>query len=345
MTLYGAHNINIKKSVFSIADKATIELPTFINKTRNKAGWAESDSIQSLKSKREKLAKYLAKGLRVEIEIGYNGKLNKEFTGFISNIEENKSLVITLEGLSYLLRTSKLDKKSFKSATLKEILDYLISKAGLETTGVPRPKNILEFVQQLIIELDYKNIPEVTIKNYVIDSSLTPLGEIQKLIDQYLLVAFFRGQILHVVLMQQIKALDVKYSLTKNVISKDNLKWIEQEPINLVMHLESVAGEKATIQVGDRNGRQVKIEQTGSLLNKDFYEKLLSHNLKAVENVGGYVGNMETFLIPNVEVSSHATIFNEEYPSRNGVYFVSSVETNFGTSGGRRIVELNGRLS
>lgn len=256
------------------------------------------------------------------IELGYNGKLRKEFEGYIVNVEEKIPLIIKLEGLSFILRNTTLAATSFKHGTLKEVIEYALIGTG--------------------IVLNQK-IPVVFIRNYTIAKGVNTLHVIADIIEKHLLSAYFKEHELYVGLTQQFKSGLVKYDLKRNVISKENLRWKENEPVQLTMKIEDGSGKRKTLRAGKENGRLVDLGK-GSLLNEEFYLKLLENKAATEESIGGYEGEFETFLIPNVEPGYEAHILNDDYPEKNSAYFVSSVTTKMSTAGARRTVEINGKL-
>lgn len=54
----------------------------------------------------------------------------------------------------------------------------------------------------------------------------------------------------------------------------------------------------------------------------------------------GYRGKITTFLLPYALPGGVASIEDKVYNERSGDYFIESVETSFGTGGGRRVVEI-----
>lgn len=318
MVLKGLRNIEIKKSVFSMTDTATLDLSTYYYEKGRIA------DFKSVPSRRAKFSSLLKKGMPITVELGYNGKLRKEFEGFIANIEENNSLILSLEGLGYLLKQKRPLKKIFKKATLKEVVTYVLDGTGIEL---------------------YENIPEVQLFNFMIDGTHNCQGVIQDLLDDYLLVAYFKEKVLYVVLTMQVKDRDIKYVMNRNIISRDNLKWKEVEDIKMTMNIEDRnTGAITTIEEGSSTGRVVHLKEVGDSLNIEFCKQLIKSQLSTQANIGGYTGFFETMLIPNADTTCEAHILNPDYPFRDGAYFISSVRTTFGTGGAKREIELGGKL-
>ena len=59
----------------------------------------------------------------------------------------------------------------------------------------------------------------------------------------------------------------------------------------------------------------------------------------------GYEGNITTWLIPYCKPGDTAELRDEDYPEKDGRYFVQAVTTEFSRDGGKRTVELGFRLS
>jgi hypothetical protein len=306
----GLTSVEIKKSVFSLIETCTLEMPTHY-KVKDKKG----------EFTREEVASILPKGQKVVIELGYNGNLRKEFDGYIVEVQEGFPLKIRLEGQGYLLRQINPKPKSFKT-TMKEVLEYVLSGTGITLN---------------------QNIPTVEVRNFLIKGGHNALWVISDLIEKYPLVAYFRDNELLVGLTQQYKSGLVKYDLNKNVIEKDSLKWRDKEPMQVTMEIID-SGQSKIIHTGDPNGKSIKLKETFNMRNEDLARKYLESKLHGEINLSGYGGTFETFLLPNVEPAFEAHIINPYYPKKNGAYFVTTVTTKMSKSGARRTVEVNGRL-
>ena len=59
----------------------------------------------------------------------------------------------------------------------------------------------------------------------------------------------------------------------------------------------------------------------------------------------GYEGSITGWLIPVCRPSDSVTLHDADYPYKDGTYFVTAVDTEFSSAGGKRKVSLGFRLS
>ena len=114
----GVNEVKIKRSIHSLVDTATIKLP------------AKARILSKDKKSSEDVvtAKQFNIGDKVTLRLGYDGKLNEEFKGFVTEVKQNTPLEITCEGYSYQLK-NKTVNKSWTKAKLKEILSEIVKEA------------------------------------------------------------------------------------------------------------------------------------------------------------------------------------------------------------------------
>lgn len=156
------------------------------------------------------------------------------------------------------------------------------------------------------------DIVGLTLKNFVVNNKPGSwvLGLLKK---EYGLVAWFdiNGK-LHVGKANDVKGETVKYVLRENVISDDELKYQLAEDVKLKYYDVKDAAELKTLA----------------------REELKRYSFD------GYRGKITTFLLPYALPGGVASIEDKVYNERSGDYFIESVETSFGTGGGRRVVEI-----
>lgn len=312
--LKGLHAVEIKKSVHQIVQTAKLLLPLSVV-------FRNGELL-----KRIKLIDKIKEGDPILIDLGYNGNNRREFTGFIRRINTKQPLEIEIEDQMYLMRKTYF-KKSFKKASVKELLNYLL--AGLfEKTG---------FKAEL-----YNNVPELTITNFVMDGA-NGVAALQELSDQYGLASYFTeidGKvILYCGLAYGLKKQRVKYELQRNTISVSDLKYQVSDDksyqVKVIHHQPS--GEVKNYEFGEKNGDSITLH-----INEDHsaaeIKELASVYLEKIKSQG-YKGSFETFLLPNVEPGDIADITEKQF-NRNGSYYVATVTTTFG-SGARRKPEID----
>ena len=103
----GVTAVEFEQSVDTIGGQAKITLP---RNMQRKDGKKLLDTVRT--------------GDRVTIKLGYNGKLNTEFTGYISHIGDGTPLVIECDDPWYTFKKAAHITKSYKSVTLKKLLQF-----------------------------------------------------------------------------------------------------------------------------------------------------------------------------------------------------------------------------
>ncbi len=144
------NELTIKRTIFSVGDTATIKIPLSAYIRNSTSGQLEKIKT----SDRFKV------GDPVEISLGYNGQLNKEFSGYVRRLNLDMPLEIECDDHTWPLKRVNI-KQSWKSAFLKDILQYVANQAGFE---------LLE------------GCPEVKITNFLVNDQ-TALWVLQKIKD------------------------------------------------------------------------------------------------------------------------------------------------------------------
>jgi hypothetical protein len=260
-------------------------------------------------------------GDRVEIKLGYDGKLNTEFTGYVKRLNYKVPLEIECEDEYYKTRFINC-VFSKKETALKDCLNSVLSGINLGATA------------------------DLTLKNFVVNNKPGSwlLGYLKK---EYGLTIFFdiNGK-LYAGKANDVKGETVKYRLQGNerlqgnVISGDELKYQMSEDVKLKVKAICYYrdGTKIEGELGEDGGEQKTFY---------YYDVKDAGELKALANeelkrysFTGYRGKITTFLLPYALPGMIASIDDPVYQERGGEYFIESVETTFGTGGGRRRVEI-----
>lgn len=304
VTFKSVHNVNIKRSLYSLAATAIIKVPvTAVLKYSGKPP-AHIETAERIKV-----------GDKVEIKLGYDGSLNTEFVGYVKRLNYKVPLEIECEDEYYKLRHINC-VFSKKETSLKECLNTIL-------TGV-----------------EFGNIVDLTLKNFVVNNKPGSwvLGYLKK---EYGLVAFFdiNGK-LYVGKAHDIRGETVKYRLRYNVINDDSLKYQLAEDVKLKVKAICYYkdGTKIEGELGEDGGEQRTLYYYDV---KDAAElKILANEEVKRYSFDGYRGKITTFLLPYALPAMIASVEDPVYSERGGDYFIESTEVNFGTGGGRRIVEL-----
>ncbi len=240
----------------------------------------------------------------VSIALGYDGKLYTEFVGYVKVKNLKTPLEIECEDAFYLTRSVSITN------TGKTTLADLLAKTGAQ----------------------------VAYADFAVDNKPASwvLGKLKT--DYGLAIWFDMQGRLYASEPYKIQGGTVKYRLRENTINEDDLKFHRADDVKLKI--------KAVCYM--RDGK--KVEATiGSGAEKTlyFYDVESEAELAALAKAelerysyDGYSGKITTFLQPFAEPGMIGSVADETYPERNGNYYIESTEVEYGTGGGRRMVEL-----
>lgn len=301
----GVHEVVVKRSIYELAATASIKVP--VTAVLRQKGVPPT---------RVETARQIDVGDPVEIQLGYNGIYSWEFGGFVKVVNLCTPLEIICEDWFYQTRSRNVTLQG--RTTLTDVL----TQCGL-TIGYCASLTLSS------LQVDNKPVSWV----------------LAKLKTEYGLSVFFdmdgriyAGEIYKVV------SEAVKYRLRYNVIKDDELKYHRADDMRLKIKAVCIYkdGTKVEASIGADDG----IEKT-----LYFYDVADQNELAALADAelkrycfDGYTGKIETFLWPPASPTMLAEIDDEVYSQRNGRYYIESVETRFGTGGGRRTVEIGIRL-
>jgi len=291
----------ISKTVEVLGDKATVVVPRrYGNGT-------------------DELKFYIAAGDRVTLELGYNGELNMEFEGYIREIESGFPMKLHLDDETFLLRTNSL-VKSWKSATLKEILQFIAPGYEIDCY-------------------------DVTLGKFQIDNK-SSLSVLRMLKEHYGFYSVIRGGVLICKFKYGIvedKQVHV-YDFSKNV-KKSSLKYRRREDRNIRIKAVSYNkdGKKVTEEVGSKE--QDAGTRTLSYSNKtasELRELALAEYKRLCFD--GFEGSVTGYGLPLTNAGDTLKIISPREPERNGKYLIEGVTVRYGNAYYERINQLSYRI-
>ncbi len=324
----GVNALCINKSMHSIVETAVIILPSIAKVSKN-AKVLPGTVITGTQFK---------DGDPVCIQLGYNGKLNTEFTGFVKQRNLNMPLEVVCEGYSYLLRRNTASV-FWKTVSLKEYLQFAVS-------GIHSKYSI-----KVVCDLDLV-LCNVLINN---QSGFEMINDLVKYCDGNISCFFISTGVLWCGLYYSNCAIgknvfnigQVNYRLGYNVLKNNTLyeRVNENDPTE-VIYSKKLSTGAVLLQssdvfsvVGSTHKRMLNtISSAGEL-------KLLANEKAYQCSYNGYEGNIVSFLEPYVSAGYIANIQDSSYADKNGNYVVESTEVNFGINGARRIVEIGARIA
>lgn len=297
--------VEIHRSVELLADTATIVLPG--------AEYNKALEVESL----------IKRGDPVSITIGYEETgLREEFRGWIQRIStDDGSITIECEDDLYKFRKS-IPNEELKQVKLESLLKKVISGIG----------------GSYKLDCTYS----WTYEKFVI-SNATGYDVLKKVQEECGADIYLADDTLHVHAPAEAVGDDVYYDFSLNVEECDlTYRTAEDRKVQVVVKATMPDGTVKEIETGSTGGDKVEIRcatsDEASMRQRGQTEvKRLSFD--------GYEGNITTWLIPYCKPGDTAELRDEDYPEKDGRYFVQAVTTEFSRDGGKRTVELGFRLS
>jgi hypothetical protein len=258
----------------------------------------------------------------VTVKLGYDDNLVTEFEGYLQRIDtDDNSIIFNLEDGIYLTRKPVKDKQ-FNNVTLKQIAEYCLFEIGMKG-----------------INCTY----EITYEKFVIKNA-NAYDVLKKLQDDTNANIYMKDNILNIHPPYIEKGGDVYYDFAFNVEESD-LKYRNKDDRRFEVTVEGVGldGKKQTVTVGVTGGEKRTV-LVSSPMNKEDLKKRGESKMEYL-TYDGYEGSITGWLIPFVEPTYSAHIYDKEYEYKTGSYYVVSVTTTFDENGGVRKVELGRKLT
>lgn len=120
-------SIEVKKSLDKITNTALVEIPRAFKEAKGK-----------------RLLDFIEIGDSIKIELGYNGELETEFEGYITNIGAEIPTILECEDETYQFKRTKKFNHTFASSTLKEILQFIAPDYTIECVEMSFGKFMIE---------------------------------------------------------------------------------------------------------------------------------------------------------------------------------------------------------
>lgn len=259
-------------------------------------------------------------GTEVTVKLGYDGDLQTEFEGYIKSVSASHPYTITCWDGMWKLAQEEVTK-SWESTTLKEVVQYLVGDAIVD------------------------DIPSITLSPFKLNR-ITKADALQKLKDEYGLVAYFRGRKLYVGLAYyEAGGKEVVYHFEKNVAKKNNkLEFKRKEDVKLKVKVISLLPDNTKIEVtaGDSDGEL----RTLHLYDKTKAEaKAIAEDKVNLMKYSGYKGSFMAKGLPRIVHGDTAKLLSDVYPERNGSYLADSIHITFNGQTGFSRKVTPGRLA
>jgi hypothetical protein len=266
--------------------------------------------------KRLSLKEYIRRDDPVTIKLGYNSRLNTVFDGYVVTVAPQIPVVITCEDSMYLLKKTPVNT-SYRSVSLHKLLAEIC------------PKDI---------KFDAVDIDLGAFK--AVNTNVAKV--LEKLKEQYGLVAYFKDKVLKVgkVYFQNADKKPVAILNFKKNIRSNTLEYRFKEDIKLkvkaISNLKS--GKKIEVTVGDDDGE----ERTLNFYNieSEATLKQLAEQDISKMKVEGYKGKVKCYGEPYIQHTDVISLKDPDYPEKDNNNFTDEVDWVFNESGYSREYEI-----
>lgn len=303
--------VSVKMDVTQLANTATVELPATAFKRR----LAQVADIR--------------RGQKVEIRLGYDDRNEVEFDGYVNRrTDKDGGMIVECEDAMFLFRQTQMANQEFVNPTMKSLLGKVAQAVG----GI-----------KVDTKLDY-SYEKFVFQNA---SAFDVLKKIQEETKAH--VYLTTDNVLHVEPQYIEKSSKVvKYSFQANICRDGlNLTWKDTTENPLIVEVEGtgkVNGKvtKVTVTSGKAGGDRIK-EKIRGIVDKKTLQSI-ADDMLASRNHTGFEGSFDAWLRPFVTAGDFVELIDDEDETRNGKYYVKSVETTFDSGGGKRKINLGHRV-
>jgi len=254
----------------------------------------------------------------IQIWFGYDAEENmvKEFDGYITQVSadipieikcEDKMFMLKKHSVNYAMKSTKLQdliSAIVPAGTKTDVADLQISKERFPNTTAAK---VLEKLQEAKIYSYYKDDTLVVGKIYSDDEEAP--------------VVFRFGQ---------------------NVVD-NNLQYLRKEDVLILIKATSTLpkGKKLTAEFGDEGGTQQNLSYY-NITSKDALVVLCKADYGKFK-IDGYKGDLNVFGTPSVRHGMKAKVLSEDYPDRDGTYWIKRTTKTYNTGGIRQKLNLDKR--
>lgn len=303
--------VSVKMDVTQLANTATVELPATAFKRR----LAQVADIR--------------RGQKVEIRLGYDDRNEVEFDGYVNRrTDKDGGMIVECEDAMFLFRQTQMANQEFVNPTMKSLLGKVAQAVG----GI-----------KVDTKLDY-SYEKFVFQNA---SAFDVLKKIQEETKAHIYLT--TDNVLHVEPQYIEKSSKVvKYSFQANICRDGlNLTWKDTTENPLLVEVEGtgkVNGKvtKVTVTSGKAGGDRIK-EKIRGIVDKKTLQSI-ADDMLASRNHIGFEGSFDAWLRPFVTAGDFVELIDDEDETRNGKYYVKSVETTFDSGGGKRKINLGHRV-
>lgn len=311
------NSIDINTSVQVLTNTAIIKLPREFRYASQSGGSVDISG--------KSILDFIKRLDPIKIEVGYDGNLELEFEGYITQINAEIPLEIHCEDEMLMLKKAPKVTKSFKTGDVKTML-----------------KACLPSKYQLICNESYQ-VGQWVLKN------MTPYELLDELKSKAGIRAYFESPtVLRVGMIVDFVPKN-KWSLnfSKNIRRGSDLKFERksEHPLQVVVKTKDAKGKVLEYKTGDPGGDVTTINLPTGVAQSDL--KFWAEKAHASRSFDGFKGGLSLWCEPRVKAGDSVELTRPMYQDghQNGVYFVeeSNLTVSFST-GIKRTLKLGYRL-
>lgn len=247
----------------------------------------------------------------VNIQFGYNGNFNYEFSGYVSQIKQTSPIEILCEDEMWQLKQQTVTK-SWESVKLIDVLKFLVA------------------------DINTVECPDITLTNYRLVKA-TKAKALEGIKEAYGLDIYFRDNKLFAGLAYTEKGYKtVNYHFQKNVPSRliqTGLIYKKKDDIKIKVEAISILpnNQQFKVTVGDADGET----HTLHFFNLTEKELIQQANSKIeLMKYDGYRGQLRAFGLPFIKHGDVANVKDDFHSDINSSFFADTIETEYSKDNG-----------
>lgn len=315
----GVGEVRTERGIHSYTDRAFIKIPS-VSRVIQKSG-----SIGNAETTGAKFTD----GQPVTIRLGYDGRMQTEFEGFVKRRSLGEHLEVECEGYSYVLRNKNITEDLSKGIKVKKLLELVTEGTGIT---VECPIDFTMYGRKLVNTNGCEALDEILKCS---DKTLSLFFiEPKKLWCGLVYAPYISGQ----------KVFDlptVRYRIGYNCLDENGLRErVPNEKVQVMVNGRLATGDSVrTASDEKKDARKVKGLFNGVRDNNTL--RSFANEKADRMNYAGYEGHVSGYLEPYCAPGYTAYIKDQRYPERDGNYLVEAVTVTFGGGGGRRKTEVS----
>ena len=267
-----------------------------------------------------------------KVSLGYGDNLEPAFEGVVSSINIDHPIRFDLSGYEWFLSQVNFSKIFPQGSSSKEIVTYVINEVnkvyGLDFT-VNITANSIDLPEQR-----YSNV-----------SGLQIVSDLRK---KYSIYSYFRGSVLYSGLkypeFSDRKTFDFYLDGENGNTTANSLTYEVSDDIRVLVKATSYITKDnelstITVTIGDKGGKEIPYQ--GYNLTKEQLTAKAKDQIEEYKK-DGYKGTFTTIGLPRVNHGDVVNLISTEYPERDGLYLVKSVNISGTTDNGlSQVIELD----